>query len=348
MLCHAPTFASKLSFHMKLHIFSIGLALMLGHMASSCQKGELNPKTPGNLVPLTVDQDPSLPSIAVNGTQLHAEAFGHPDSALLVVIHGGPGSDYRYLLNCKEFADDGFRVVFYDQRGSGLSKRHPKDSYSIQIMLGDLGGVIEHYRTSPQQKVILLGHSWGGMLATAFINAYPASIDGAILGEPGGFTYTQMTDYLSRSQNYGLFSEALNDAVYLDQFISGRGDEHEVLDYKFGLWASAEEAEDNPIGNEGPLQSWRSGAVVNDALFSIGTEQGFDWTTHLQEYTTKVFFTYSENNTAYGEEHAKKVSAAYPNVQLFRTDEAGHDMLSFPRGWQNFHPVALTYLNSLK
>ena len=243
---------------MKAKTLTLGLALALGCWVSSCQKGELDPSQPGNLVPLTVDQDPSLPSIQVNGTRLHAEAFGHADSALLVVIHGGPGSDYRYLLNCKEFADKGFRVVFYDQRGSGLSQRHSKDSYSIELMADDLGAVIGHYKTHPGQKVFLLGHSWGAMLATAYINEHPDQIAGAILGEPGGFTYAQVKDYLSRSQHYGMFSEALNDAVYLDQFFTGKEDQHEILDYKFGLWAATEDAKNSPIGNEGSLPFWRA------------------------------------------------------------------------------------------
>ncbi len=143
----------------------------------------------GNLVPKTVEGNPALPNILVNGTMLHSEAFGNPDSAMLVVLHGGPGSDYRYLLNCKELANQGYFVVFYDQRGSGLSKRHLKSSYSIQVMLDDLSGVIAHYRSSPAQKVFLLGHSWGAILATAYINQYPTAIRGAILAEPGGFTW---------------------------------------------------------------------------------------------------------------------------------------------------------------
>ena len=329
-------------------MLTLGLTLALGCLVSSCQKGELDPSQPGHLVPLTVDQDPSLPKIEVNGTLFHSEAFGNPDDPLVIVIHGGPGSDYRYLLNCKEFADDGFQVVFYDQRGSGLSERHNKDSYSIELMTDDLGAVIEYYKTAPDQKVFLLGHSWGAMLATAYIDAHPTQIDGAILCEPGGFTYTQVKEYLSRSQNYGLFSEALNDAVYLDQFLTGEEDEHEILDYKFGLWAATEEAENSPIGNEGTLPFWRAGAVVNDALFTIAEEQGFDFTTNLYQFDTKILFAYSENNTAYGEQHAKNVSAPYHNVQLFRVDDAGHDMLSFPQGWQNFYPAGLAYLNELK
>ena len=83
----------------------------------------------GKLVPLTVDEDPALPSITVNGAMLHADAFGHPDSTMIIVIHGGPGGDYRSLLNCTDLVNEGYRVIFYDQRGSGLSQRFPYRSY---------------------------------------------------------------------------------------------------------------------------------------------------------------------------------------------------------------------------
>src|SRR5688572_638745 len=178
----------------------------------------------GNLVPKTVEEDHTLPSISVNGTRLHAETFGNPDSAMVIVLHGGPGSDYRHLLNCKELASQGFYVVFYDQRGSGLSKRHSKSSYSIQVMLDDLNAVIAHYRKSPAQKVFLLGHSWGAMLATAFIVKYPAAISGAILAEPGGFTWEDVEGYVRRSRDIKITSELISDFLYADQFITGKKD----------------------------------------------------------------------------------------------------------------------------
>src|SRR6476620_9669553 len=82
----------------------------------SCTKGRMV-NEPGYLVPKTVDQDRSLPSITVNGAMLHSEAFGNPDNPIVVIIHGGPGGDYRDLLNSRDLADHGYRVVFYDQRG---------------------------------------------------------------------------------------------------------------------------------------------------------------------------------------------------------------------------------------
>ena len=320
--------------------------LILSFFLTSCAK-ELVMNDEGNLVPKTVRSDVSLPAITVNGSKFHAETFGNPADKMLVILHGGPGSDYRHLLNCREFADHGYYVVFYDQRGSGLSERHSKNSYAIQVMIDDLSAVIAHYKTSPAQKVFLLGHSWGAMLATAYINQHPAAIRGVILGEPGGFKWQDIMDYVSRSRDFHFTSETFNDATYQGQFITGNENEHAILDYKVGLIVAADGAKDSPIGNEGPLPFWRAGAIVNKALFDIGERERPDWTTNLNQFTTKVFFAYSERNRAYGLDHAQLVSSAYSNVQLEMISGAGHDFISFPTGWTDFFPKALTYLNSL-
>jgi proline iminopeptidase len=314
---------------------------------SACTKNRLINEE-ANLVPKTVEQDASLPSIAVNNTVLHAEAFGPADSAMIIVLHGGPGSDYRSLLNCKEFSSQGYRVIFYDQRGSGLSKRHSKESYSLQVMYDDLSAVITHYRTSPSQKVFLLGHSWGAILAAAYINKNPTAINGVILAEPGGLVWQDIMDYLDRAKSVKITSELLNDILYPDQFITGKEDEHAILDYKYALLAIADGAKENPTGNEGKLPFWRYGYIVNKALSDIGDNEKPDFTTNLHQYNKKVLFAYSERNKAYGLQYAQKVSSAFPNVQLVKVNGAGHDLFSFPTGWSNFYPVALTYLNSLK
>ena len=327
--------------------FRIALVAIVFLLVSCSKEKYIN--EPGNLVPKTVDQDPGLPSISINGTQLHSEAFGQKDSALIVVLHGGPGSDYRYMLNCKEFANQGYRVVFYDQRGSGLSKRHPGNSYSIQTMIDDLDAVINYYKTSPSQKVFLLGHSWGAMLASIYINDNNAGkIDGVVLAEPGGLIWEDVIKYTSGVQGFGFFSEELNDVTYMDQFISAKEDEHAILDYKRLLKVEGSEPKDDPTGNtDGYQMIWRLGAVAYNSLFEIGKRDNPNWTRNLHLFTKKVLFVYSERNKFYGLEHAQKVSSPYPFVELFKNPQAGHDMISPANGWAHFYPKALSYFNSL-
>src|SRR5690349_8356859 len=112
------------------------IAVLLAALALGA--GCLDPGDSGNLVPRTVTEDPTLPQIAVNGTHLHAEAFGDPTAPTVVVLHGGPGSDYRNLLDLRALTDDGYRVVFWDQRGAGLSERHDGGTYSFAVYAQDL------------------------------------------------------------------------------------------------------------------------------------------------------------------------------------------------------------------
>ena len=314
---------------------------------TACKKADLS--EPGALVPRTVDQDPSLPSLPINGTMLHVEVHGSPSDPMLVLVHGGPGGDYRSLLNAADFVNDGFFVVFYDQRGTGLSRREDKSQYenknAVQLYIDDLDALIAHFQQTSSQKVFLMGHSWGAMLSTAYINQHPEKISGVVLAVPGGFTWDQTNDYLSRSNKIKFFSEALNDAVFPEQIIAGR-DEQEILDYKASFFSTFENAPGNTIGNPGSYPFWRNGAVVFEKLIENAEKYNFDFTTNLHAFSTKVLFMYSERNQAYGSAWAETVSAPYPDVQLEQVKNCGHEMLYF--GWEDMYPKAAAYLNSLK
>ena len=325
------------------NLFVLSAAAMIAAFTfSSCEI--LDPAVPGQLVPLTVDEDPTLPSVSVNGTQLHAETFGNPDNPLIVALHGGPGGDYRSLLKCSKFSEDGFFVVFYDQRGSGLSRRHSKEDYtSVQLFIDDLDAVIKHYRKRPDQKVILMGQSWGAMLATAYVNEHPGEISGLILSEPGGFTWQDAKAYIGRCRSMELFGESTNDYVYLDQLVTGN--DHIMLDYRLELQSAASFAPGSKVGNASPVPFWRMGAVCASAAVAVANDHPFDFTTNLRQFTTRVLFVYSELDVAYGKAYAEMVSSAYPNVQLVEISGTGHEIPYF--GWEKFYPVAKAYLNTI-
>ncbi len=323
---------------------AIAAAALLTLSLSACEI--LEPGQPGDLVPLTVDEDSSLPSIHVNGTVLHAESFGDPRDPMIVVLHGGPGGDYRGMLKCATFAADGFFVVFYDQRGCGLSRRYEKDLYATRgpdLFVEDLAAVIGHYRT-PGQKVFLMGLSWGAMLATAYVNEHPGDISGLVLMEPGGFTWNDTKEYLTRWQTMDPFAETVNDMLFVDQLVTGS--DHNTIDYKAAVQGAAEYAPGNALGIAGPEPFWRMGAACAAGAYEYAREHSFDFTTQLQQYDKPVLFLYSEYNKAYGKSHAERVSAAYPRVQLVEIRGTGHDIVYF--GWENFHPVATAWLDTVR
>lgn len=93
----------------------------------------------------------------------------------LLVLHGGPGSAHNYMLPLAELAKSGRQVVFYDQLGGGLSD-HPSDKnlWSLELFVEELKAIREHLHLD---KVVLLGHSWGGMLAAEYMCQQPKGVE---------------------------------------------------------------------------------------------------------------------------------------------------------------------------
>lgn len=140
---------------------------------SSCG---MNPEESGNLVPKTVMEDASLPAETHNGIRLHLEIKNSGSSDLVIFVHGGPGFDYRALLPMASIVDGQNKIVFYDQRGSGLSQRVDTGSLSMDAHVADLKSIFETHKGSASNK-ILIGHSWGGALMQAYIKKYPSDFN---------------------------------------------------------------------------------------------------------------------------------------------------------------------------
>lgn len=87
----------------------------------------------------------------------------------LVTLHGGPGSTHHYLLSMSDLATPERAVVFFDQLGSGASTHlpdRPDSFWTPELFMSQLASLLTSLGISGQYD--LLGHSWGGMLASQF------------------------------------------------------------------------------------------------------------------------------------------------------------------------------------
>ncbi len=91
-----------------------------------------------------VTRDASLPSVTIFGIALHVRILERPsDADVIIVLHGGPGHDFRSLEGLAALSDS-YRVIFYDQRGAGLSERAPAEDLTLAGHMVKLGAVIDH------------------------------------------------------------------------------------------------------------------------------------------------------------------------------------------------------------
>ncbi len=103
----------------------------------------------------------------------------------VIYLHGGPGGaiSKRVIDDLKSLSNDGFDLYFYDQVGSGASSRLSDISqYTVQRQVDDLNEIIIKINSG---KVILIGQSWGSVLAAVYLSKYPEKVDKIIFTSPG-------------------------------------------------------------------------------------------------------------------------------------------------------------------
>ncbi|WP_288380622.1 alpha/beta fold hydrolase [uncultured Massilia sp.] len=94
-------------------------------------------------------------------------------------VHGGPGSGSEAVEALSgDLLGKHFRMIYLDQRGSGRSASDQKKDYSLDRVVQDL----EELRASLKiDKWVLMPHSFGGIIATAYARKYPQRVSGMVL-----------------------------------------------------------------------------------------------------------------------------------------------------------------------
>lgn len=127
--------------------------------------------------------------LAIEGARLFLEIRG-PDrrAPVFLWLHGGPGGSERPLFRYfNSDLEDHFLVAYWDQRGAGRSF-DPKDDprrLTIARHLADLDTVVDHLRQSfGQEKIVLIGHSWGAALGLLYAQAHPDKVSALFAVNP--------------------------------------------------------------------------------------------------------------------------------------------------------------------
>jgi proline-specific peptidase len=98
----------------------------------------------------------------------------------IVVLHGGPGNDFNYLVEPLRENLNNNKFILFDQRGSLLSP--VPDSMIAKLSVNTLVDDLETLRQSlGEKKLILFGHSFGTFLAMAYYRKYPEHVGGLLL-----------------------------------------------------------------------------------------------------------------------------------------------------------------------
>jgi proline iminopeptidase len=91
---------------------------------------------------------------------------------LAIILAGGPGADPSYVQPVVAELSKHYQCLLFEQRGTGRSKlkMYNFQTINFQEYLGDLEALRTYLK---QEKLLLVGHSWGAMLALSYAGTYP-------------------------------------------------------------------------------------------------------------------------------------------------------------------------------
>ncbi|WP_167856872.1 alpha/beta fold hydrolase [Hymenobacter aquaticus] len=96
-----------------------------------------------------------------------------------VLVHGGPGAgSYGLEALAGTTLEQNFQMIYLDQRGSGRSASAPDKNYVIERLVQDLEDVRQQLHL---EKWVVMSHSFGGIIATAYAAKYPSRVQGLVL-----------------------------------------------------------------------------------------------------------------------------------------------------------------------
>jgi proline iminopeptidase len=118
--------------------------------------------------------------IPVGNAELYSREVGQGTE--IIVLHGGPDFDHSYLVPDLDRLSDSFHLIYYDQRGRGRSAdRVQPEEVTLASEIADIEKVRQYFHLD---SVVLLGHSWGTVLALEYALRYPERVSRMILMNP--------------------------------------------------------------------------------------------------------------------------------------------------------------------
>jgi proline iminopeptidase len=124
-----------------------------------------------------------IPIETPSGTfQVWTKRTGNNPTLKLLLLHGGPGATDEYFEACDSYLPGAeVEYYYYDQLGSGRSDQPDDESlWDLPRFVDEVEQVRRALGLGPE-NFVLLGHSWGGILAIEYALAHPEALKGLVI-----------------------------------------------------------------------------------------------------------------------------------------------------------------------
>ncbi|MBC8125289.1 MAG: alpha/beta hydrolase [Candidatus Kapabacteria bacterium] len=151
---------------------------------------------------------------------IYVRDTGSVDGPCILFLHGGPGyNSWSFEAAMTDtLVTSGYRVITFDQRGSGRSGSSDQSLYTFQQALADIDSILTAKNI---QKTAVVGHSFGGTLALHWARRNPERVSALLLiGSPLSYpnTFATIKSNMNRADTsaYPGLAHSLNRLANLD------------------------------------------------------------------------------------------------------------------------------------
>jgi pimeloyl-ACP methyl ester carboxylesterase len=276
-----------------------------------------------------------------DGRKLTYRKLGH--GPVLVCHPGGPGFSATYFGDLAALWEQ-FTLIMLNPRGTGGSER-PRDprAYQIDDYVSDLEDLRRHLGL---ERMLLLGHSHGGVVAMAYAAAYPARVRRLVLAS----TLARFGPDQEAAMQQGM--EKRSAQPWAPDAIAALEEE------QAGHFAT--DAELSPLvfrelplyfahfgaAEAGYLDTLKSEMINADALKLFNQEifNTFDLRDRLRSITSQTLVITGDEDFICGPVCAEEICAGVKGARMMIVGDAGHQL--FVEQPQAFHDEVADFLES--
>ncbi len=282
--------------------------------------------------------------IDVGGAELYVEVEG--EGTPLVLINGGPGGTHHYFHPWFSRLKKNARVVYYDQRGCGLSDFEPGDmGYSVEQAADDLEAI---RRALGFDKWVVLGYSYGGFLAQLYTVLHPERVAGLVLlgaspGMKADVGPSRQGDYIAQAEKKRLaeLRKELNAYAEANELTRQRIVELSIYNnFLNGDWKRQHFYRPSPDRlAQGALYEWAHDENLNGILGQ--SQGGWDFTGAFEGNPIPTLILEGRYDLTWSEKKRDVLKANHPNGRMAVFENAAHgiydeDPDGFFRGLRDF------------
>ncbi|WP_298892386.1 alpha/beta fold hydrolase [uncultured Psychroserpens sp.] len=254
--------------------------------------------------------------ITLENSKISFTVFGK--GTPLLIINGGPGMNSQGFSDLAKELGKTHKVIIYDQRGTGKSKIDVINSntMTLDLMLEDIETIRTHINV---KEWVILGHSFGGMLASYYATKFPKRIKALILSSSGGLdvkslSSIQITSKLTQKQRDSL--------SYWTNKIR-RGDTSYHAKFQRGKYLAPAYLRDLSYIKRIAHRLTQVNFEINQLIFQNMNAIDLDCSNHLKSFQKPVLIIQGKQDII-PIEISQKTHRTFPNSKLKIIANSGH------------------------